>query len=415
MGAAWGWLIRAGLLGTLIVAAGGGIARADFVVRMCDGNPPPPWVEGMQSGYGWPGTTDTCTSVAGTYAFNYTSPPTLTWNQTYGAGLDAPGAETFSHVTATFHTLDVTTGSLAFLRWGYGGTLVFNQQIGDDNAGTQLDSDLPDATNVWFNVYCSYSLGPVDCTFPSSTAIVSVASLEITVHDTTAPTVSATGGSLAAAGTYAGQQTLLFTAADDNGSGVAKVTVSLGGTVVGTSTSSCQPGSLQPCPASASGALVANTALVPDGSYPVVLTAYDASGDATPVQVATVTIANQTGATTITPPPAKQKRMPRVTARVVLSWRWNRARTVLTALRFNRLPRDATVVFSCHGPECPITTVTARRRRLARAVTRVVGRAFHAGEQLLLAIAAPGHVPEVAQTTIRRDRLPVTRLSPSGT
>ncbi|MGA2012485.1 MAG: hypothetical protein ABSH51_18425 [Solirubrobacteraceae bacterium] len=226
----------------------------------------------------------------------------LTWNQTYGAGLNAPGAETFTNVTATFHTLDTTSGSLAFLRWGYGGTLVFNSEIGDDHAGTQLNSGLPDSTNVWFDVYCSYSPGPVDCTFPSSTAIVSIASLAVTVHDTVAPTVEATGGSLATPGTYAGQQALLFTAADDNGSGVAKVTVSLGSTVVGTAQSTCQPGSLQPCPASASGALVANTTLVPDGTYPVIVTAYDASGDATPAQAGTVTIANQTGTSTVAPP-----------------------------------------------------------------------------------------------------------------
>jgi hypothetical protein len=68
---------------------------------------------------------------------------------------------------------------------------------------------------------------------------------------------------------------------------VDRVTVALGATVLASAQSACQNFALAPCPSTGAGTLDVDTAQVPDGTYPVILTADDASGDSTPVQAAT--------------------------------------------------------------------------------------------------------------------------------
>jgi len=93
----------------------------------------------------------------------------------------------------------------------------------------------------------------------------------------------------------AGGQTLNYHATDI-GSGVAKVTLTLGPSVVGTVQSTCYAWKLQPCPSSTTDTFNVDTRQLPDATYPVTLTAYDNSGDTTPEQISTVTVRNGSGA-----------------------------------------------------------------------------------------------------------------------
>jgi hypothetical protein len=378
-------------------------ARADFVVQMCGGAPAPPWVA-IGGGSAFPEADDHC-AAGGGYWFDVAAPGVMTYNTADSAGVQAPAGETLTHITATFHSQDAeSSGSLAFLRWGDStGAMFFDREIGDDNAGTSVDAALPDVSSVFVNVYCSYSKGPVNCTFPSPFAIVSVETLELTVHDTGTPTVQSLGGGLGS-GTVSGQQAVLYQASDA-GSGVRLVTVSLGPTVVGLVAPACQSWSLQPCPASSSGTITADTRRVPDGTYPVILTAYDASGDAAPRQIGLVTVRNHAGTVSV----PHSRRRGRVHTAITLRWTWSARRTVLDWVHIGRLPPGATLVLSCAGRGCPFRRRTARGAGIARLLHRLRGRRFHAGDRLTVALGASGQRSERGVLVIRSDARPAVR------
>lgn len=389
------------MLGIVLLLAGATAAHADFVVTMCNGSPASPWTEGYNATQGWASVGDNCAATDGTYSFDLGSTE-MGFNQSYGAGIEIPSGETLTHVLVNYHSMDTSSGSEAFLRWGYAQNFLGVSLIGDDHAGTTFSVAVPDAADFWFNVFCSTSAS-TNCYFPSPFGIVTIGQLDLTLHDTGLPTIQSGGGSLAAKGVYRGEQTLIYEATDA-GSGVDRVTAALGSTVVGTAQSSCQSWNLKPCPASTAGTLDINTNDVPNGTYPVILTAYDASGDGTPLQVSTVTVRNPVGSTKVT-----GRARHAVHAQVEMTWRWDRARTRLTALTLRDVPRTATVTIACQGRRCPIGTVRAPDRRLAGLVRALVGKAFHAGEVLAVTISAPRLRPEQAHLEIVRNALPRVR------
>jgi hypothetical protein len=144
---------------------------------------------------------------------------------------------------------------------------------------------------------------------------------------------------------------------------------------------------------------------VPDGTYPVIITAYDASGNPAPVQVATVTIHNHT-ATQSLPQPKKPRS---VHTQVEITWHWTTASTVVKQLTFHKLARSATMTVSCSGRRCPFKTATGDGRHVARFARSLVHRAFRPGQKLTVTIAQPHLRSERAQVTIRRDRKPAVR------
>src|SRR6202012_4046197 len=224
--------------------------------------------------------------------------------------------------------------------------LIVDGLMGDANVGTHVSASVPNAADFYMRVFCSTS-APTGCTFPSA-FFLAPGALSLTLHDTGRPSVQATGGGLTAAGTYKGEQSVSYTASD-SGSGVARVTLALGQTVLGTAQSTCQPSVLQPCPSTTGGAFSVDTHQVPDGTYPVILTAYDASGDAAPTVVATVTVQNNV-ATQVLPPPTKPGA---VHTKLEMLWHWTPARTVLTKLVIQRFARSATITVRCGGRRCP--------------------------------------------------------------
>ena len=390
-------LILSGLIGGMTAAN----AQADYTVTDCAGGPAPQWIEGLDSSAGFASAGDGC-ATGGSYGFDIAG-STMAPNTDVGVGLRAPGGLAFTHVTVHYDTIPTSSGAEGFMRIEHDGSLMIDGLMGNSTAGTDLNAAVPDSEDITFNVYCSSSDGPTGCTYASSN-ILTIGAISLTLHDTGRPAASATGGNLAAAGTYSGVQTLSYNAAD-TGSGVDHVTVALGATVLATAQSTCQSFVLAPCPSTTAGTLNVDTTQVPDGTYPVILTAYDVSGDATPVQVATITVANHTATQTL-PAPTKPGR---VHAKLEMSWRWTPAHTVLTKLVLRKFARSAQITVTCTGKRCPFKTKKGDGRHVKRFVQAMVHRAFHPGQTLTVTISQPHLTSERGQVIFRRNRKPVTK------
>jgi hypothetical protein len=393
--------------GALALLGGASAARADYTVNFCAGNPAPVWTQGFHASDVFIG--DSC-------AFIYSS-TTIPFNHQPGEGFQMPSGLSITHYDLGFTYEAQSSGSDPFLTFGV--TTVPNGTPTDvDNewemskgagAPVSVSTDVPGGgVQFWGNVFCSTDAS-TNCNFASA-QVVTINNLSLTVHDATIPAAAATGGSLAAAGTYAGTQPLIYTATSA-GSGVAKVTLSLGSTVVGTATPTCKVAQLQPCPASATGQFNVDTTQVPDGTYPVILTAYDASGDATPVQVATVGIDNQSS--TVGPPVPtastgkKSSRRHRVDVHAKLYWHFIDRRTEFAKIRFDHaLPRNTRISLVCTGRGCPVHRLAAGRRSVDLFLAALHGRQFRPGDKVTLSFSRPHRLPERVQLTMRAHRKP---------
>jgi hypothetical protein len=389
------------LCGVLLVGAS--TAKADFVVKTCNGQPAPPWQAVAYAGQPFAGASDSCGSAGGAYTFNWTS-ATLPAGNDPGGVIDIPSGETLTHVTATFTTAPLVSGAEAFFDVDSDGTELTGWQVLDTTGTDTVDEALPNASNFSFNEYCSTSDGNTGCTF-SGYELVSAGEVDLTLHDTGSPTVAATAGGLDANGTVSGQQAISYSATA-GGSGVASVTVALGSTVLATNTPSCQAYELQPCPPSVAGTLDVNTASVPNGTYPVILTAANASGDTTPINVATVTVANPEGAAPVTTPPNPHPARHRITSPIGFYWTWRPRYSVTTRLVARRLPRGAKVSVRCRGRQCPFHTVTATVRTLRHLRHVTVHRRFVPGDRVYVVVSAPGEISERGEFLVRAGRVP---------
>lgn len=388
-------LVAAALLAVVVAGVLPGPARADFTVHTCAGSPAAPWQNGVGGYRGFDALDDMC-SAGGGYGFGF---GTLSPGQLLGAGIVTPRGEVIAHVATTFHS---SPSAGARLQFGYQtATTVLDRPIGDAQAGTSLDVSLPDVSEFYVRVSC---FSANQCPFSSGSNVV-LGPVTLTMHDTGTPAVSATGGSLSHIGTFRGVQSLVY-GASDVGSGVARVTASLGSTVVASTQSACQSFSLSPCPAAASGSLAINTALVPDGTYPVILTAYDASGDPGSAQVGRITVRNHSRTVTL---PGPRHRKGAVNTKIETGWRWNGDRTKLTKITFKRLARIAMVTVQCEGGRCPFKTRRSGARRVARLARRLRGTEFRVGERLEITVSQPHLRAERGEVRFRRGRVPLMR------
>jgi hypothetical protein len=382
------------------------VARADFTESFCDSAPSAPWTGGFDGAATFPVTVDSCTNPGGSLGLGVGIGAPSVPEGVWAAGLTAAPGETFTHATVHYSTQPVTSGS-AFTLFGYNAsTIDAEAAVTAPNEG-DVDVDLPNATDFWGRYDCDT---PGGCSMAAAQGVFDLGRITLTIHDTGAPAIAAAGGSLAADATVKGIQTLLF-GATDTGSGVQRVTLSLGPNLVATATSACQTPSLAPCPGDTSGTLTTDTSLLPDGSYPVILTAYDASGDATPVQVSTVIVANHIG--TVSVPIVHRgkshghhRRRP-LTVRARFKWDWRGATTRLDFARFGPLPKRGRVVLRCTGADCPFTHLSAGRRGLKRLKHKLVNRVFRPGQTLEVTITAPHRIAERGLITIQRGALPI--------
>jgi hypothetical protein len=128
--------------------------------------------------------------------------------------------------------------------------------------------------------------GPVDSSFPTGPCLVDhetplqVRGMEVTLREDLLPAVTSPSGALLSGDPQRGVRTLSYAASDPQ-SGVAKVEVLLGDTVVKTHdlASRCFAADFTVCPASDDGTLEIDTREVPNGYYDLALRVTDAAGN----------------------------------------------------------------------------------------------------------------------------------------
>jgi hypothetical protein len=137
---------------------------------------------------------------------------------------------------------------------------------------------------------------------PSSLNVLDVRGAEVTYEENALPKGSIDGGELLTEGSQAGVRSLVFSASDAE-SGVAKVSVLIGKTVVATSdfAAECTYAAQAACPPARTASIAVDTRKVPDGTYPVSLRVTDAAGNeqtvpsSAAIRVANATLDSTTG------------------------------------------------------------------------------------------------------------------------
>lgn len=171
---------------------------------------------------------------------------------------------------------------------------VFGPPGGDTLRTPYITPALPPDTRL-FRIWFACTGGtPEGCT-PSSPSPVEIRGAETTLYEAVAPSGAIMGGTLLSGGTQSGERALDYRAADAD-SGVAQITVTLGGTVVGTLPGTdCAYDSYAACPRDRTGSLAIDTRKVPNGTYPLLMRITDAAGNREAIQApAPVTIDNGT-------------------------------------------------------------------------------------------------------------------------
>lgn len=138
----------------------------------------------------------------------------------------------------------------------------------------------PDTTSYLVILACSGGSSE-ECT-PSSATPLDIRGAEATLSEDNLPSGGVTGGSLLMSGSRAGEQTVTFEARDGE-SGVARVDVILGRTIIGTRTMVCPHDAFAACPMEQVDSLSVDTRKVPDGNYPLTLRVTDAAGNVTAI------------------------------------------------------------------------------------------------------------------------------------
>jgi 5-hydroxyisourate hydrolase-like protein (transthyretin family) len=171
------------------------------------------------------------------------------------------------------------------------GTLIYNQQVGAAGVRPTLDLQLPplDRSLTW-QVLC----GGATCRFLDGN-ILNVYRTRLYLNESVAPTLTVTGGTLAAAGSKSGSPSLVFDASDID-SGVASVTVSIDATVVGQAAYPCALRDWSVCKRDQlAQVLQVDTTKVPDGNHELFVAVRDAANNVLTRSLGIVTIANGGG------------------------------------------------------------------------------------------------------------------------
>jgi hypothetical protein len=108
----------------------------------------------------------------------------------------------------------------------------------------------------------------------------------------------------------------------------------------------------------------------------------------------------------LVPQPTK---LPRLRVRVVMHWTWDFGVTRLHRIAVPTMPRNATFSIKCKGRGCR-GYEHATRHRLSRLIRELNGRAYRAGDRLLIEITERGHKPERIKIEIRYGKGPSARL-----
>ena len=171
------------------------------------------------------------------------------------------------------------SGSPAFISDGGG----FSPPGGSTPDGAPWISPAFESTNpaVYVQLYCSTG-APTDCQFDSATPL-SARGIEVDLNESALPSGSIDGGTLLIGGAQQGRRSVVFSAADDE-SGVARVELLMGGSVVATESlendpNRCPHTDWSACPTRASGTLTFDTSEIAAGEYVPAVRVTDAAGN----------------------------------------------------------------------------------------------------------------------------------------
>jgi hypothetical protein len=160
----------------------------------------------------------------------------------------------------------------------------------------------------------------------------------------------------------------------------------------------------QPCKPLASVDVPVDTRPVPDGDHELKVIVTDAAGNPATVLDQEISTLNP-----VTAPVAKGRH--RVHTKLVVSWRWNGAKTLVRWAYSKGVPRRGRISVRCRGHGCPHLTVTrVSGRRVTRLWRALAHKVFTAGDKLHVEISAPHLKPERIEFTIRVGRKPGARL-----
>lgn len=139
----------------------------------------------------------------------------------------------------------------------------------------------PARTNEYgIGISCSPGLPERPDCVPAHNTPLLIRGMEVTLSEDVAPVASQPGGALLGEGPQAGVRSVTYAASDPQ-SGLARIEVLLGDTVVGSRdlTLQCPHGDFTICPASADGSLEIDTRAVPNGPHRLTLRVTDAAGN----------------------------------------------------------------------------------------------------------------------------------------
>jgi hypothetical protein len=102
----------------------------------------------------------------------------------------------------------------------------------------------------------------------------------------------------------------------------------------------------------------------------------------------------------------------RLAIRMTLTWTRDHATTSLRRVRIGTFPGRTEIETECLGRGCPRQSrATAKGiRDLRELLRRMPGHRYREGQRLLIALSAPGWLPEQIQLTFRDGRLPLVTL-----
>jgi hypothetical protein len=271
-------------------------ARADYTISWCQNGVDPPLIASISGGQPFNQIVDECgndlpeVALDGEAMNNGIGGPggVLPANTLHEAGLSTPEGTgiTISQAAMTLVSQPYGRGPQAIIQVSDDDGAFFSHQLSAQDANWTYNINQAMRTNdrsVTIGEQCPADpAGETDgCEFHTPKRILAITAISLTLHDDEQPTAFLTGGDLLLAGTHTGTETVTFSASASD-SGIAEVDAYLGSTLVGSDayqSTQCSYTLYDPCPPSVNDSIAVDTTKVPDGTYPLVLEAYDASGN----------------------------------------------------------------------------------------------------------------------------------------
>jgi hypothetical protein len=280
-------------------------AHADYTITWCQNGANPPFTNGGTGGEPWNDIRYQCKSNPPVVELDNISVKVypeeydgyLAGEHTYKVTVTAPVGLTISRINTTLVSEPYKSGSLPEVQVGDDGGVIFSHMLAPREATWRYSINQalsPGDSTITIGDRCVLVVN-ASCFFASPLGILTVASLSLTLHDDEQPSLSFAGGRILLPGAQSGTEDVTFSASAHQ-SGIAEVDAYLGSTLVGSDayqSTQCSYTTFDPCPQKIDDNLKVDTRWVPDGTYPLILEARDASGNTVSVESGNlITVAN---------------------------------------------------------------------------------------------------------------------------